>query len=114
METVLEDYKKFNSYNEAYEVVKTAEVVGYDRNMYRVEVLKSFSNPNVPFSVRYLIQEHVMVQPTYPMTGDKFERKPEDMTVFVDIAGPWVAAQTAEDALSQALSFLAERAGHRA
>ena len=36
MTDVLEDYKRFDAFNEAYEVVKTVELVGYDRNIYRI------------------------------------------------------------------------------
>ena len=112
MENVLEDYKKYTGFNEVYEVVKTAELVGYDRNMYRIEVLKCFSNPNVPYLIRSLIWRHITVQPTYPKTSGKFDRQPEDMGVWVDVELPWVVAQTADGALAQALSFLAGRTRH--
>jgi len=114
MESVIEDYKRFNAFNEAYEVVKTVEVVGYDRNIYRIEVLKCYSNPNVPFKVDYLTMDDATIQPTYPQKEGKFERQPESIRVWKRSGEPWVAAPTAEDALRQALSFLAERARRQA
>ncbi len=114
MESILEDYKRYNAFNEAYEVVKTVEVVGYNKKIYRIEVLKCFSNPHVPFLVNYLIEDYVTVQPTYPQTEGKFERQPESINVWRQTREPWVVAQTAEGALAEALSFLAESAGRQA
>ena len=114
MGSVLEDYKRYNAFNEVYEVVKTVEVVGYDRNIYRVEVLKCYSNTSVPFLVNYLTRDEAIVQPTYPQTGGKFDRQPESVEVWHLSREPWVVGQTAEDALKQALHWLAERAGHQA
>ena len=114
MESVLEDYKRYDAYNEVYEVVKTVEVVGYDRNFYRIEVLKCYSNPNVPFLVNYLTRDEATVQPTYPKTRGKFDRQPESVEVWHLSREPWVVAQTAEDALRQGLNWLAERARRQA
>ncbi len=85
----LEDWKQFNL-SEAYEVVKTAEVV-MDERTYRIEVLKSYSNPNVPFSTRAWVLDR----------GEG---------TWVQYYLPWTARPDADGALVQALGFLAERA----
>jgi hypothetical protein len=110
MENILANYKNFNAYNEVYEVVKTVEVVGYDRNTYRIEVLKCYSNPNIKYTVEYSTREDATIQPTYPLKDDKFERKPESIRIWKRADLPWVSMPTAEDALKQALIFLAEPA----
>jgi hypothetical protein len=114
METILEDYKRYNAFNEAYEVVRTVEVVGRNRKTYRIEVLKSYPSSATPFQVRYLTKDEVTVQPTYPQRDGKFEREPESITVWHRSSEPWVVAQTAEDALKQALDFLAKPASYPA
>ena len=108
MPNPLESWKDFNL-SEAYEVVKTAIVV-MDEETYRIEVLKSYSNPSVPFSTRAWIEEDVTVQPTYPQGPKGFERQPESREVWVDYDLPWTARDTADGALAQALGFLAEQA----
>ena len=110
MEKILADYKKFKAYNEAYEVVKTIEVVGYDRQFYRIEVLKCYSNSNTPYVVRYLTQDDYTVQPTYPYISGKFTREPESVGIWKHIDLPDEHAQNAEDALRHAVWNLAERA----
>ena len=114
MEAILGDYKRYNAFNEVYEVVKTVEVVGYDRKIRRVEVLKCYSNTKTPYIVNYLIRDEATVQPTYPKSGGKFERQPESVEIWHRTSEPWVVAQTAEEALAQALHWLAERARQQA
>ena len=52
------------------------------------------------------MQESVTVQPTYPQTGNSYDRPPENFRVWVDYQLPWVHRDTADEALSQALGFL--------
>ena len=103
MPNPLEKWKEFNL-SEAYEVVKTAIVV-MDERTYRIEVLKSYWNPNDPFNTRAWVDEDLTVQPTYPEGA-----KRQEMTVWVDYDLPWTSRKDADAALAQALGFLAERA----
>jgi len=108
---VLADYKRFNAYNEVYEVVKTVELVGYDRNIYRVEVLKSYDNPNCLFKVKYYVAGFTDSTLKYP-TGEEIIDTIKNTWVPLSNA-PWVCGDTADSALIEALAFLSERAGHR-
>ncbi len=87
----------------AYEVAKTVEVV-IGENTYRIEVLKSYSNPNVPFTTRALIQEEVILTPAFPEGA-----KQEPMEVWVDYDLPWTEGADADSALAQALGFLGDQ-----
>ena len=107
MTNILEKYKDSGIFSEVYEVVRTVIIV-MDDETYRIEVQKCYSNPKVPYTARYWVQENVTVQPTYPQTGDKFDRKPEEMAVWIHYDLPWVAQNDPDIALSQALEFLAE------
>ena len=115
MANVFEHYaKRKDVFAEVYEVVHTAEVV-VNRQFYRIEVHKGYSNPSIPYTVRYFIQDHVTVQPSYPSKGGggferEFERQPEDMAIWKRIDLPWVAMDSAEAALTQALMFLEQGA----
>lgn len=104
MDNVLENYKKYPGLTEAYEVVKTAEVV-HNRQIYRIEVLKCYSNPPVFYQVACWKYESVVLQQS-DMTGGKFDREPEGMTILVKRSLPWVHQYDAEIALHQALNFL--------
>lgn len=108
MENVLEKYKSFKAYNEAYEIVKTVEVVGYDREFYRIEVLKCFSNSKTPYIVDYYVKGYSDLA----LKDHKGNRIEDVLTTetWRRIDRPWVVGQTADDALKQALIFLADYA----
>lgn len=96
--------------SEFYVVEKTVEVVVQilgESQTIRIEALQSL--PQGKYSTRAYIQEHVTVQPTYPQTGSKFDRKPESVRVWVDYDLPWTNRESADEALHQALGFLSER-----
>ncbi len=104
MNNVLEDYKKYPGLTEVYEVVRTAEVV-HNRQIYRIEVLKCYSNPPVFYQTECWKWENVILQQS-DMTGDKFDREPERMWVLRKRDLPWVHQYDPETALHQALNFL--------
>ena len=107
MNNVLENYKKYPGLTEVYEVVKTAEVV-HNRRIFRIEVLKCYSNPPGFDEVRCWKYESVILQQS-DMTGGKFDREPEDVRVLIKTSLPDVHAGTPESALREALHFLTER-----
>jgi hypothetical protein len=76
-------------FEEVYEVVQTVEVVG-GTDRYRVEVLKVYSNPKIPYTARVYLEENDLWK----------------LTVF-----PWIGRDTAESALASALSSVSELAG---
>jgi hypothetical protein len=104
MSSVLENYKKYPGLTEAYEVVKTVEVV-HERQIYRINVLKCYSNPPLHYQAEYWKQEWVVLQQG-DMTGGKFDHEPERMHLWVRADLPWVHTDDPEIALHQALSFL--------
>lgn len=108
MANVLEGYERFDAFNEVYELVRTVEVVGYDRNKYRIEILRSHSNPNCLFSAKYYAQGFAGSALKYP-TGEEAIDTMKDAWVHLSQM-PSVCGDTAESALTQALSFLSERA----
>ena len=76
---------------EVYEVVLTAMIVRNTNKVYRIEVLKGYSNPNIQFTTRTYLQEEIS-------DGKK--------VWVLDISAPWTARNTAEGALAQAIGFL--------
>ena len=100
----------YNAFGEAYEVVRTVILVGNDAETYRIEVLKDYLNSQVGYTTRTYQERTIKADPAYP--------KPEfdwavgsQVAVWDHIAMPWTARNTADSALQQAISFLAERAG---
>ena len=104
MNDVLENYKEYPSLTEAYEVVKAVEVV-HNREIYRIDILKCYSNPPVHYQAECWKYEHVVLQQS-DMTGGKFDNKPEKMVVLVKSSLPSVYMDNPEIALHQALNFL--------
>lgn len=96
--------------DEFYVIEKTVEVVvqiSGESQAIRIEALQSL--PQRKYSTRAYIQEHLTVQPTYPQTGSKFDRKLENVRIWVDYDLPWTDRESADEALYQALGFLKER-----
>lgn len=104
MNNVLENYKKYPGLTEAYEVVKTAEVV-HNRQIYRIEVLKCYTKPPIHYQTECWKYESVVLQQS-DKTGDKYDREAERMWVLVKSSLPWVHQYDPETALHQALNFL--------
>jgi hypothetical protein len=104
MNSVLENYKKYPGLTEAYEVVKTVEVV-HKRKIYRINVLKCYSNPPVHYQAECWKQEWVVLQQG-DMTNGKFDNRPENMWVLVRSSLADVYSDKPEGALRQALNFL--------
>jgi hypothetical protein len=107
MDNVLENYKEYPDLTEAYEVVKTVDIV-YRRKMYRIEVVKCYSNSPVNYEVGYWKRESVVLQQA-DRTGGKFDHLPEDQRIFVRADLPDVHSDNSENALRQALGFLTDR-----
>ena len=102
MRDALEMWKKFRL-SEAYEVVKTAVVV-IGRRTYRIEVLRSYWNPKVPFTTRAWVEETVILTPK-----DSKGAKPEDRQLWVRYDLPGADEGDPDSALTQALDRLAEQ-----
>jgi hypothetical protein len=76
------------------EVVKTAAVYAGDR-AYRIEVLKHHDNPNSPYSTLCWAEREI------PIDGE-----PQSVWVKYDL--PWTSGNTPDEALGEALHFLAD------
>ena len=104
MNDVLQNYKDYPGLTEAYEVVKTVEVV-HNREIYRIDVLKCYSNPPVHYQARCWKWEHVVLQQS-DMADGKFDNKPERKIVMTGSSLPSVTMDDPNRALHQALNFL--------
>ncbi len=81
----------------------TAEIAGEEKRI-RIEAVR---HQDGRFSTRAYIHEFVTVQPTYPQTGENFDRKPTDFGVWVDYSElPWTDGNSADSVIRQALGFL--------
>jgi hypothetical protein len=89
MTTVLENWGEKGNFVELYEVVRTV-VVNKNDKVYRIEVLKGYANPAIPYSTRCDVRENE-----------------NGRSVWVGYELPWTNRDDAEGALQQALSFLA-------
>ena len=106
MSNALENYKKYPNLTEVYEVVQTVQIV-FNRRTYRIDVVKYYSNPPIHYEVLYWELVDVNAQPSYPSSGGKFERRPENMRMLVPASFSSVTnVSTAEDALRQALHWI--------
>jgi hypothetical protein len=102
-----ESYKKCS---EIYIIEETVEVVveiAGEMQTIRIEALRDLRSGRV--CTRAFRQENVTLQPTYPKTGGKYDRKPEEFEIWVDYDLPWTDREEADQALTQALGFLGER-----
>ena len=109
----IEEYEQFGAYNEAYEVVQTVQVVGHDQQVYRIEVLRCYSNKNTPYVARAYVEKNVSVKPDYknglPSEDATSKYSPEYVPSWVKYEQlPWTSRSTAESALDQALGVLAD------
>jgi len=96
--------------SEAYIIETSVEVVaeiGGESQTIRIEALCDLRDGH--YCTRAYRQEHVVLQPAYPQTGEKYDRAPEVFRVWVDYNLPWTHREDADGALSQALGFLSER-----
>jgi hypothetical protein len=104
----IEHFNQYNAFSEGYEVVRTVELVGSDNTRYRLDVLRVYVNPEILFTVRCYVGEHLTLQPTYPQNNSQFARHLESFEVWVhEDELPWVAEDNADDALDAGLRFLA-------
>ncbi len=106
MRNPLENAEQLDAFSEVYEVVRTAEVV-MDRDRYRIEILKGYSNPNVPYSTRCCRQEIFVLEEAEQIENGKRVSGHVTRTTWVETDLPWTSKDTPDSALSQALAFLA-------
>jgi hypothetical protein len=90
MTNAFEYWAENGKYVEVYEVVRVAVVVK-DEKTYRIEVLKGYVNPKIPFSTRC----------------DVMETQNNGQKIWVAYELPWTCRDDADGALQQALNFLA-------
>ena len=100
----------YKACSEIYIVEKTVEAVveiAGEMQMIRIEALRDLRDDH--FCTRAFMRETVTLQPTFPQTDDKFDRKPEEFQIWVDYDLPWTDREEADQALTQALGFLSQR-----
>ena len=114
MEEILKRFAAEKSiFTEVYDIVSVVEVVLRGSKNVRIEIHKDYSNPNTPYKARYYGREAVNLQPSYPSSEGggqprRFEKPTEDIDVWKPADYPWVVADTAENALTQALGWIQE------
>jgi hypothetical protein len=103
------DDKQHDFCAEFYSVEKSIEVVvqirGEDTRI-RIEALRDESTGR--YSARAYVEERVTLQPTYPQTGDSYDRPPEDFDVWVHYDLPGDYRGSADAILECALGVLKE------
>ena len=93
--------------SEFYTVEKTIEVVANlkDGNaQIKIEALRDERTGD--YSTKAYLEESVTLQPTYPQSGDSFDRGPENFLIWVAYNLPWTSRKSADEVLKQALGFL--------
>ena len=101
------DPKLHDFCSEFFTVEKSIELVLRIRDEERRIRIDALRNaPDGRFSTKAYIEEDLTAQPTYPKTGDSFNRRPENMRVWISFHLPWTNRDSAEEALQQALGFL--------
>ena len=115
MDEILKKFAADNTlFTEVDEIVSVVEVVLRGSRRLRLEVHKDYSNSNTPYTVHYFESESMNVQPSYPSSEGggqprSFKKPTEDISVWKSVDYPWVAEQTAENALNRALGWIQER-----
>ena len=74
---------------------------------YRIEIHKNYSNANTPYTAAYFVRHVVGVGKDRPAGSDEMQ------AYLLDVSLPWVAEDSADAALEQALTFLEERKRRR-
>ena len=100
--------EKFDTYglDAAYDVERIVEVVVH-HELYRIDVLKCYSNPNAPYTTRCRVQKDIVLR----FSG---EATRQVQRAWIDYGLPWAARDSADAALEHALRFLAETRKRRA
>jgi hypothetical protein len=98
---------EFYFVEKSIEVVVTLKATGEPHRI-RIDALYS-PDSTIKYSTSSYIEEDVTVQPTYPQTDGKFDRKPERFRIWTAYDLPWTDRNSADDVLAQALGFLEER-----
>lgn len=81
--------------------------VGGDSKHLRIEVHHHLASAK--FSTAAYVREYVTVQPTYPQSNGKYDRKAEDMAIWAVYDLPWTMGESADEVIARALSFIRER-----
>ena len=104
------DEKRHHFCFEFYTVEKSTEVampIRGEETRVRIEALRDERRGT--YTTRAYVEEHGTLQPTYPQTGDSYDRPPEDFCVWVTHDLPQTIFDSADAVLKQALDFLMER-----
>jgi hypothetical protein len=106
LKEIVEKYKNITG---AHEIVKTVEVVK-NRQLYRIEVIKSQTNNDESFEVRCWQYLNINVQPSYPKEikygKDLYESPRKDIMTQVSLNVPSLFARSSEMALRMAIHYL--------
>ena len=66
MSISIENFRNYKTFTEAYELVKTVELV-MDVKEYRIEILKSYSDNAMPYFSKTYVYEAFKVESNYPI-----------------------------------------------
>jgi hypothetical protein len=89
-----------------YDVVRTVEVIVH-HELYRIDVLRCYSNSRTPYTIRCRVQKNIVVRFSGEATN-------QVRCAWIDYGLPWTACDSADAALAQALFFMAETRKRRA
>jgi hypothetical protein len=104
------DQEVYETFSEAYIIEKTVMVVEYsedDNLTVKIEALYNVHSNR--YEIRSYKKDTFTLQPSYPWTDGKYDRKPGEYEVWVRYDLPSVDADDADGAIRQALLFLSQR-----
>ena len=99
----LERYK--DVFDSLESVVRNAEVHFGGRTI-RIEIMRGYTNPNMPYTASYSELERFVGQ-NPDMTNGKFDKAPEEMFFWRQLVNfPWVSKSDPDDAMAEALHWV--------
>ena len=91
-----------HAFHRISEVVGVYHVSLHDDD-YRIEIHKNYTNANTPYTATYFVRHVVGLGKGRAAGSDEMQ------AYLLDVSLPWVAEDSADAALEQALTFLEER-----
>ena len=117
MDNPLENWHEWNSFNEAYEIVKSVILVGKDENTYRIDIMEGYggkgAKKGIWYEPRCYIQNWYTLKSTYSAGEDE---KFEEVRLWVAMRPTRptrIDKDSVNKALTEALDFLSERTKER-
>ena len=93
----IDKFSQFGAFEEAYEISKHVELVGKDKQRYRIDIFREVGSKPEAYCANYYVEKRDVA---LDQSGTTYE-------IWVEFEAPWVSAPSDEEALGQAMGFLA-------